>query len=105
MEPALGRDDVTATVNGLMDEVERMMADYGSGGGGLFGGNELVKQDFKYCRNFAEPFARNYQMARPEGEETPVERAVPPSPPPPPPPRNDQPAVRPGDVPGAPVPN
>lgn len=91
--------DPAAVANGVMDKVEGMVADYGS-----LDDAPLVKQDFKYCRNFGEPFARNYQMARPEGEEAPVERTVQPSPPPAAP-REQAPQIAPGDMPGAPLPD
>jgi hypothetical protein len=65
------------------------------------GKGSLVNQDFKYCRNFAEPFARNYNMDPPQGAPRPVPRETPlPKPPP-----QGEPAVRPGDVPGAPLPH
>jgi hypothetical protein len=89
-------DDPTATTNAIMDDVERMVAEYGADGGS-FGSTSLVKQDFKYCRNFAEPFARNYNMDPP-----PVPRETPL---PPPVEHADEPAIRPGDMPGAPLPH
>ncbi len=95
-------DDAAATANAIMDEVERMIADYGAEGSG-FGTTSLVKQDFKYCRNFAEPFARNYSMdPPPEGS---VPRPVPRETPDPPRQHADEPAMRPGDMPGAPLPH
>lgn len=94
-------DDPTATANGVMDEVERMVAEYDVQSP-TSGKGSLVNQDFKYCRNFAEPFARNYNMDPPQGaprpvpRETPLPEALPPQ---------DEPALRPGDVPGAPLPH
>ncbi len=94
-------DDATATANGVMDEVERMVAAY-AGESAASSKTSLLAQDFKYCRNFAEPFARNYSMDPPQGAPRPVPRETPhPEPLPPP----DEPAIRPGDVPGAPLPH
>ncbi len=58
-------DDPERVANGVMDEVESMIGDYAAEGGRAFASASLVKQDFKYCRNFAEPFARNYDMNPP----------------------------------------
>ena len=94
-------DDPTATANGVMDEVERMVAAY-AGESAASSKTSLLAQDFKYCRNFAEPFARNYNMDPPQGAPRPVPRETPlPEPPPP----TDEPEIRPGDVPGAPLPH
>lgn len=94
-------DDATATANGVMDEVERMVGAYDAQGPGA-GKGSLVNQDFKYCRNFAEPFARNYNMDPPQGAPRPVPRETPlPEPQPP----SDEHHARPGDVPGAPLPH
>ncbi len=59
-------DDAGKTANLVMDEVEGMIAAYEAEGGGSFNSGALVKKDFKYCRNFAEPFARNYNMDPPK---------------------------------------
>lgn len=94
-------DDAAATANGVMDEVERMVAAY-AGESAAASKTSLLAQDFKYCRNFAEPFARNYNMDPPQGAPRPVPRETPlPDPPPP----SDEPEIRPGDVPGAPLPH
>ncbi|MEN3975258.1 hypothetical protein [Emcibacter sp. SYSU 3D8] len=96
-------DDPTATANGVMDEVERMVEEYGAESAAT-GRGSLVKQDFKYCRNFAEPFARNYDMDPPQAVRQP--RPVPrETPAPQPQPRRQEPEIRPGDVPGAPLPH
>lgn len=93
-------DDAAATANGVMDEVERMVAAYGAESAAA-SKTSLLAQDFKYCRNFAEPFARNYNMDPPQGAPRPVPRETPLLEPQPP----DEPEIRPGDVPGAPLPH
>jgi hypothetical protein len=94
-------DDPTATTNGVMDEVERMVTAYAAENAAA-SKTSLLAQDFKYCRNFAEPFARNYNMEPPEGS---VPRPVPRETPLPEPAPAEEPALRPGDMPGAPMPH
>ncbi len=94
-------DDPTATANSVMDEVERMVASYAAENAAA-SKTSLLAQDFKYCRNFAEPFARNYNMEPPEGS---VPRPVPRETPLPEPAPLEEPAMRPGDIPGAPLPH
>jgi hypothetical protein len=95
-------DDAAATANGVMDEVERMVSEYAAESAGT-SKRSLLAQDFKYCRNFAEPFARNYNMDPPQGSlprpvprETPLTEQVP---------GGDEHQVRPADLPGAPLPH
>ena len=59
-------DDAGKAANAVMDEVEGFIAAYEADGGASFNSGALVKKDFKYCRNFAEPFARNYNMDPPK---------------------------------------
>ncbi|MBI1181859.1 MAG: hypothetical protein GC201_15035 [Alphaproteobacteria bacterium] len=59
-------DDPTAVANGVMDDLEGLMAQYAERGGGQgFGGDSLVKKDFKYCRTVTEPFVQAYDMNPP----------------------------------------
>jgi hypothetical protein len=61
-------DDPERTANGVMDEAERLMTDYQARGGGrAFGGDALVKKDFRYCRTVSEPFVRGYRFEPPPG--------------------------------------
>jgi hypothetical protein len=95
-------DDPAATANGVMDEVERMVSQYAAESAGA-SKTSLLAQDFKYCRNFAEPFARNYNMDPPQGSlPRPVPRETPLSEPAP---GGEDHQTRPGDVPGAALPH
>jgi hypothetical protein len=95
-------DDAAATANGVMDEVERMVSAYAAESAGA-SKTSLLAQDFKYCRNFAEPFARNYNMDPPAGSvPRPMPRETPLAEPAP---GGEEHQVRPGDVPGAPLPH
>lgn len=94
-------DDPTITANAVMDEVEKMVSAYGAEHTAV-SKTSLLAQDFKYCRNFAEPFARNYDMNPPAGS---LPRPVPRETPLPEPAPADEPVIRPGDVPGAPLPH
>ena len=93
-------DDPTSTANTVMDEVERMVDAYGAERAAV-SKTSLLAVDFKYCRNFAEPFARNYNMDPPAGS---VPRPVPRETPLPENSPADEPEMRPGDMPGASLP-